>query len=266
MLGKHSVAIGIRGLVYRDVSSNSTSTTSFRTESFGDFIKSITVNESISFPAFKELVLNAYLDNGLRVDPDGRLFSAVSKRSCSMVEITSVEFLHDRLLAARKSKSMLHCGMGALNNENNNISDSILPTSCGQNLPPFFHTETNVTGKGSAKASSEVAIHVKNFINALYWNENSPFYHGFTKFHFGIMFQRFVDLEKKGLSVVTDYAADVYPPVSDWDTFHPDGHWRSDYTILHAHKTKMCKGNIFFKQNCPHIYFNATCSRKISSR
>ena len=74
MLGKHSVAIGIRGYVYRDVSSISTSTTSFRTESFGDFIKSITVNESISFPAFKELVLNAYLDNGLPVDPDAPVF------------------------------------------------------------------------------------------------------------------------------------------------------------------------------------------------
>ena len=57
MLGKHSVVIGIRGLVYRDVSSNLTSTTSIRTESFGDIIKSVTVNKRISFPAFKELVL-----------------------------------------------------------------------------------------------------------------------------------------------------------------------------------------------------------------
>ena len=57
MLGKHSVAIGIRGSVYRDVSSNLTSTASIRTESFGDIIKSVTVNERISFPAFKELVL-----------------------------------------------------------------------------------------------------------------------------------------------------------------------------------------------------------------
>ena len=57
MLGKHSVVIGIRGLVYRDVSSNLTSTASTRTESFGDFIKSVIINERISLPAFKELVL-----------------------------------------------------------------------------------------------------------------------------------------------------------------------------------------------------------------
>ena len=53
MLGKHYVDIGIRGLVYRNVSSNFTSTASIRTESFGDFTKSVTANERISFPAFK---------------------------------------------------------------------------------------------------------------------------------------------------------------------------------------------------------------------
>ena len=243
MSGKHTISIGIRGLVYRDVSNNSSSAIGYRTESCSDFINSFTVKNSISFSDFKELVVNAYVEKGCEVDLDGKLFTAVSKRSCNMVEVTNGDFLRDRLTSARKSNSMLQCGMGAVNNENS-TSDPLLPAISGQNLPPFFHLDANVTGKGSAKASTDVAICVKNFIEALYWNEKSPFFHGFTKFHFGILYQQFVDLEQKGLSVVTDYGAEIYPPVSDWDSFHPDGHWRSDYTVLHAYNTKMCRGII----------------------
>ena len=166
MSGKHTISIGIRGLVYRDDSNNSSSAIGYRTESCSDFINSFTVKNSISFSDFKELVVNAYIKNGCEVDLDGKLFTAVSKSNCNMIEVTNGDFLRDRLTPARKSNSMLQCGMGVLNNENN-TSDPLVPAIPGQNLPPLFHLDANVTGKGSAKARTDIAIYVKNFIEAL---------------------------------------------------------------------------------------------------
>ena len=72
MYGNHSVTIGVRGLVYRDVSSNSASSIAYRTESSSDFIKSFTVDNRISFYAFKQMVINAYIEKTLPVNSDGK--------------------------------------------------------------------------------------------------------------------------------------------------------------------------------------------------
>ena len=74
---------------------------------------------------------------------------------------------------------MLQCGIGAINVNNELLIDDFFIE------PPFFvdNAVPKITGKTAAKANVDHALKVKNFIEELYRNESSPFYHGFTTYY-----------------------------------------------------------------------------------
>lgn len=139
------------------------------------------------------MVYDKCVEGVLPEDPNGKLFTAQPKNSANMKELSDQLNLKDRLISAHKQGCMLQCGFGALNQQEF-ISEEV-DCECIDEPAFFHHDKSLVSGKSAAKANVDVALKVRSLVEELYRNEISPFYHAFTRYHFGVLCMYFTQME-----------------------------------------------------------------------
>ena len=80
--------------------------------------------------------------------------------------------------------------------------------------------------KQAAKHNVEVSVKIRSFAEAMFFDVASPFRHGFSAYHFGMIQQTIkTKLANKEENLITDVAAGIYPTLQDWAKFAPEGTW-----------------------------------------
>ena len=104
--------------------------------------------------------------------------------------------------------------------------------------PPIIDSKSSPV-KATAKADVEIAVRIRSFAEALYHDERSPFFHGFTKYHYGVMCNHMIQQEKVGISLLTNIDSGDFPTVQKWNSFSQDGTWDTDFHRRMAFNTTM---------------------------
>lgn len=149
----------------------------------------------------------------------GKLFVASEINSC---KVTIVDKSKLKEALRKGGNSVVHMTIGARHSDFNPDTELGKTQDSDGNLigyidPPDFVEPKN--SKQAAKVNVDAALRVKNFVDALYYNETSPFYHGFTLYHYGLIKQHIkTKLDASDDSLLTDVENHIYPEVGDWHT------------------------------------------------
>ena len=222
-----TASIAVRSVAYIEPN---TSVLAYKTEATTT-LKNLTVSVDISLEDLRDQVAATLTQQGVECDyTKGKLFFAPS---IAGLKVNLVKDKTDLATALEKgtSKKPVHMTIGARHADfdpNDVLTDSqdSAGNIKGYRDPPMYQEPK--TSKQSAKLNVENAARIKAFVDRLYGSPESPFYHGFTSYHYGVIqthLKTMMDGPEKDDSLITNTEQGEFPDEQDWDKYSPDGTW-----------------------------------------
>jgi hypothetical protein len=163
----------------------------------------------------------------------GKLFYAPRSDQDTMRELSSGHQLAELVGKFLKAHKLLPLAIGGAHADAVDDEDEYAVSNSQGYLklkdPPL--RAEGQTSKQAAQGNRDKVEKTMVYVNSMYHDIDSPWYHAFTRYHLGALSDYFQTHPERIL------AAGKYPPLEDWDKLSPDGSW--DYTH-HEDRTMGC--------------------------
>lgn len=251
-----SSRVGIRRPAYTDTDGEGVSTEKV------DLVRVITVNSDISIGDLRGQISAELSSKG--IDSDSKRSKVYYATSTKNLKLQSVVDSCDLVNVLRKGTNdkIVHMTIGAQGAE----YDPDEPPSNTQRSDEYRYppkAPAQKSAKQAAKLNTDVAIKIKAFAEALYFDDGSPFRHGFSAYHFGMIQQAIKDrYDAKEEDLITDVATGVFPKLEDWPKYAPGGTWDTPEHNRFAMGVTLKPGKFMPKKGV--IPSAATCSDQLA--
>ena len=226
-MASFDVSVGVRGVVFCDMDGNRYKTGSC------DTVKNMTVRSDISVKDLRKRITEILDANSIPCDHTlGKLFYAPTSNSKAMKYVKDKLELEVALAKGKVKSKIVHMSVGARPDDfdafdvlGEGVDSQGNPV--GFRDPPVWEEAKPV--RAAAKENTQTAARIRQFVEALYHNADSPFYHGFSSYHSAIIQERIKKgMDNKEAGLITDTVKGEYPAANEWSKYSPEGNWSTE--------------------------------------